>query len=111
MNKVIPLLLSLLLLAGCALSVRQEISYRQINMDEAVIMMEEEIYTVKLSKIIEQMHLEKLYTTTENEDAVVTTPDVNRPSLQITGFYDYFDNTRLQLLGKVEYTYLMSLSP
>ena len=42
MNKVIPLLLSLLLLAGCALSVRQEISYRQINMDEAVIMMEEE---------------------------------------------------------------------
>ncbi len=82
-----------------------------MQVKKGLIMMEEEIYTVKLSKIIEQMRLEKLYTTPETEDAAVKTPDVNRPSLQITGFYDYFDNTRLQILGKVEYTYLMSLSP
>ena len=42
MNKVILLLLSLLLLAGCAAPAEQEISYRQIAMDEAIMMMKEE---------------------------------------------------------------------
>ena len=42
MNKFILLLLSLLLLTGCALPVEQEISYRQISADEAILMMKEE---------------------------------------------------------------------
>ena len=42
MNKFIPLLLAFLLLAGCALPVRQEVSYRQISVDEAIMMMQEE---------------------------------------------------------------------
>lgn len=71
--------------------------------------MEEEIFTVKLSKIIRELKLEKVYTTPQNEETEIKSPDVNRPSLQITGFYDYFDNTRLQILGKVEHTYLMGM--
>ena len=42
MRKLIPFLLSLLLLTGCATPGEQESSYRQIGMDEAVTMMEEE---------------------------------------------------------------------
>ena len=42
MKKFIPLLLSVLFLAGCALPAGQEVSYRQISMDEAITMMEEE---------------------------------------------------------------------
>ena len=42
MKKVITLLLSVLFLAGCALPAGQEVSYRQISMDEAITMMEEE---------------------------------------------------------------------
>ena len=42
MKKFITLLLSVLFLAGCALPAVQEVSYRQINMDEAITMMEEE---------------------------------------------------------------------
>lgn len=71
--------------------------------------MEEEIFTVKLSKIIKELKLEKVYTTPQNEETEIKSPDVNRPSLQITGFYDYFDNTRIQILGKVEHTYLMGM--
>ena len=41
-KKFITLLLSVLFLAGCALPAGQEVSYRQINMDEAITMMEEE---------------------------------------------------------------------
>lgn len=68
-------------------------------------------YTVSLSQIIEQMRLEKLFTTPKSEQNIIKSPDVNRPSLQLTGFYDYFDNTRIQILGKVEYTYLTQLAP
>ena len=42
MKKFIPLLLSLLFLVGCSLPGRQEGSYRQISMDEAITMMEDE---------------------------------------------------------------------
>ena len=42
MKKYIPFLLTLLLLAGCAASAAQEGTYRQITMDEAIVMMEEE---------------------------------------------------------------------
>ena len=42
MKKFITLLLSVLFLAGCALPAGQEVGYRQINMDEAITMMEEE---------------------------------------------------------------------
>ena len=42
MRRWISLLLLLLLLAGCTASNEQENSYRQISMDEAVTMMEEE---------------------------------------------------------------------
>jgi len=42
MKKFIPLFLSLLLLAGCAAPAEQEVSYRQISMDEAITMMKEE---------------------------------------------------------------------
>ena len=42
MKKFITLLLSVLFLTGCALPAGQEVSYRQINMDEAITMMEEE---------------------------------------------------------------------
>ena len=41
MRKLIPFLLSLLLLAGCAAPAESEASYRQISMDEAIAMMEE----------------------------------------------------------------------
>lgn len=40
--KWIPILMALLLLSGCAAQAQKEQSYRQINMDEAIAMMEAE---------------------------------------------------------------------
>ncbi len=73
--------------------------------------MEDIKFTVKLSQLIEDFKLEKLFITPDGENIEIATPDVNRPSLQLTGFYDYFDNNRIQILGMVEYTYLTQLSP
>lgn len=67
-------------------------------------------FTVKLSQLIDDFKLEKLFFTPECENIEITTPDVNRPSLQLTGFYDYFDSGRIQILGMVEYTYLSKIS-
>lgn len=72
--------------------------------------MEQSTFSVKLSILIEEIGVEKVFFSPDHENIEIVSPDVNRPSLQITGFYDYFDNTRIQLLGKVEYTYLMKIS-
>lgn len=65
---------------------------------------------VKLSAIIQEYDLDLICTPPGYEDIGITVADVNRPSLQLAGFYEYFDPNRIQLIGKVEYTYLESLS-
>lgn len=67
-------------------------------------------YSVKLSTVVQEHHLRVLRTSKDYETAVLTTADVNRPAMQLTGFYNYFDPHRLQLIGRVESTYLASLS-
>ncbi len=68
-----------------------------------------EEFTVKLNKIIQEFKLEEIHL--ENGDILVETTEVNRPGLQMAGFFDYFDSRRIQVLGMVEHTYLSSLTP
>ena len=65
---------------------------------------------VKLSSIIEEYNLKPIVTPEGCEDAEIVVADVNRPSLQLAGFFEYFDPNRIQIIGMVEYTYLESLS-
>ena len=65
---------------------------------------------VKLSKIIDKMQLTNLTPQIECSGIYLNIPEVNRPALQLTGFYDQFDNDRLQVIGNVEYAYLASLT-
>ncbi len=41
----------------------------------------------------------------------IVSADVNRPGLQIIGFFHYFDPERIQIIGKVEITYLEKMTP
>ncbi len=64
-----------------------------------------------LSKLIENFKMEVIYAP-QNLDAVyVSTSDVSRPGLQLVGFSEYFDNRRIQIMGKAEFTYLEQFSP
>ena len=65
---------------------------------------------VKLSKVIQKMNLVNLTPQIDVSGIWLNLPDVNRPALQLTGFYDQFDNDRLQIIGNVEHAYLESLS-
>lgn len=64
------------------------------------------MYKVKLTSIIEKMELTNLTPDIDIEDIEVTQTDVNRPALQLAGYYDYFDSDRIQLIGNVENSYL-----
>lgn len=68
------------------------------------------MYSVKVSKLIEHLDLISITPNVEYGDRQITQSDVNRPALQLAGFFDYFDPTRLQIIGKVEYTYLEKMS-
>ena len=70
-----------------------------------------EAYTVKLKTIVENFNLNIVHKSKNYEEAVICTPDLNRPGLQLAGFYDYFDPERIQVIGRVETTYLSKLSP
>lgn len=61
---------------------------------------------VKLEKLIEKMKLENLTPGIDIESIEIKEYDVNRPALQLTGFYEYFDNHRIQIIGHVENTYM-----
>ena len=65
---------------------------------------------VKLSKVIEKMQLENLTPQVDATGIWLHAPEVNRPALQLTGFYDEFSNDRIQIIGNVEYAYLKSLT-
>ena len=70
--------------------------------------MEKEVFTVNLEEVIREMKLDRLYY--PNKEVLIDTADLNRPGLQITGFFDYFDPSRIQVFGMVENTYLAGLS-
>lgn len=72
--------------------------------------MYESEFTIPVSKIIEEFELEKICEPENIDEVLISTSDVNRPGLQMAGFFDYYDGQRMQIMGKVEFTYLEKLS-
>lgn len=69
-----------------------------------------ELYTVELSKIVNELSLEKIYMPEDGEKTSIHLADVNRPGLQLAGFFDHFEPNRIQIIGKVEYKFLESMN-
>ena len=67
-------------------------------------------YTVPLQKIVTEQGLTVLHAAADYATRAISTADVNRPGLQLAGFYNYFDPERLQIIGRVESTYLETLT-
>ncbi|MBQ8604471.1 MAG: HPr(Ser) kinase/phosphatase [Oscillospiraceae bacterium] len=66
-------------------------------------------FFVTLEKFIEQLHLEVLSVPGDTSRIQITSTEVNRPGLLISGFSENFDPSRIQILGKMEFSYLDSL--
>ena len=70
----------------------------------------EENFSVSFAKVIDQFHLETIYLPTLPEDIKISCSRVNRPGLQMVGFYDHYEQARLQIIGKVENMYLSKMT-
>ena len=64
---------------------------------------------VRLSKLAEELNLKNLTPDIDMSLVELTTPDINRPALQLAGFYEHFAYERVQIIGYVEYTYIMEM--
>ncbi len=63
----------------------------------------------KLRKLVEAFGFEILNKGNDYDTREVTISDLNRPALQLVGFYDYFEPRRLQVFGKAEMMYLRAM--
>ena len=68
-------------------------------------------YSVKLQKIIDEMQLKVLCGEELVASVEITTPDLNRPGLEISGYTEGFAGDRLQVMGNSEMMYLKGMSP
>ena len=71
----------------------------------------EDIYNVSLDKVIDELSLETLVMIHPAKEVLITVARVNRPGLPLTGFYDYFEKERIEIIGKAEHLYLERETP
>lgn len=68
-------------------------------------------YSVALKSFVDEMGLTAVYCPDNYDSLMLTSSEVNRPALVLSGYTQYFDTTRVQVLGRVEMSYLDTLSP
>ncbi len=65
---------------------------------------------VSLKSLTDKMNLVNLTPDIPLEEVKITQPEINRPALQLTGFFDHFDAARVEIMGFVEYSYMGQMS-
>ncbi|MBR6393530.1 MAG: HPr(Ser) kinase/phosphatase [Ruminococcus sp.] len=68
-----------------------------------------ENFKVSLQKVIDEFKLEAIYIHKDANELMIDENDVNRPGLQLMGFYEYFNPERIQIIGKMEFAYLSTI--
>ena len=63
-------------------------------------------FDISLAKMIQDFKLETIFLPRPAEEIKVSSTEVNRPGLQLAGFFDVFDHHRVQILGKSEITFI-----
>lgn len=65
--------------------------------------------SISLTKVIEKWKWENLTPEIDISKIKIMQPDINRPALQLAGYFEHFEATRLQVVGFVEYSYMNGL--
>ena len=63
-------------------------------------------FNISLEKIIAEFSLEILNMPKTENELLVTTTEINRPGLQLAGYFEFFDPNRIQIIGKSEESFL-----
>ena len=70
--------------------------------------MENQNPSISIAEVVSRFHLKNFTPEVDPATRSVSIADINRPALQLHGFYEYFDPTRIQVIGMVEKSYLES---
>ena len=65
--------------------------------------------TIRLSEVVEKMKLTNMTPEVDVNKIKIRQPDVNRPAIQLTGYLEHFEATRIQIIGLVENAYMESM--
>lgn len=65
---------------------------------------------VTLERLIDKMHLKNFTPDIDLSDKKIKQPDINRPGMQLAGFFEHYETTRVQVMGFVEYCYMEQMS-
>lgn len=68
-------------------------------------------FSVPLSQIAEALNLTNVYIAENYKEINISTVEINRPGLELTGYLEFFDNKRIQVLGNTEFSYLGRYGP
>ena len=68
-------------------------------------------FSVPLSQIAEALNLTDVYVAENYKETNISTVEINRPGLELTGYLEFFDNKRIQVLGNTEFSYLGRYGP
>ena len=68
-------------------------------------------FSVPLSQIAEALNLTEVYVAENYKETNISTVEINRPGLELTGYLEFFDNKRIQVLGNTEFSYLVRYGP
>lgn len=66
--------------------------------------------TVTVKMLVDKLKLKVVYGNEELLAKAITTADISRPGLEMTGYFDYYSPERLQLVGMKEWTYLKTMT-
>ena len=67
------------------------------------------MHGVMITELINKFQLKNITPDIDTEKIVLTHPEVNRPALQLAGFFDHFDNERVHIIGYVEQAYISTM--
>ena len=65
--------------------------------------------TISLQRLIDKQKLTNLTDEVDANQIRITQPDINRPALQLAGYLEHYDATRLEIVGFVEYSYMQQM--
>ncbi len=65
---------------------------------------------VTIDEYVEEMGFKILTPDVDRSTKKITLSEINRPALQLAGYYSHYNHERIQLIGNVEFDYLYSLS-
>ena len=68
------------------------------------------MYSVKIEELVKEYELKNLTPNVDFSEKTLSHPEVNRPALQLAGFFEYFSSERIQIIGLVEHSYIETLN-